>query len=81
MQQLAFDLDQTLAPVLDVDKLKAGDLVCSNCGAAWPGTFNGFWLPRNGTGPKQWVHWCSGGRPGVWHVAVLAKGVKDGQVV
>ena len=58
--------------VQDLDKLKAGDLVCSNCGAAWPGGYNPFWLKRNGTGPAWWYHWCTGGRPGSWHPAELA---------
>jgi hypothetical protein len=63
----------TEAPALDVDSLKAGDLVCSACGAPWPGSFNGFWLSKNGDGPRQWYHWCYGGAPGRWHVAKPAR--------
>jgi hypothetical protein len=53
-----------------LDQLQAGDLVCSNCGEPWPGTYSGFWLKHNG----GWFHWCSGGRPGLWHMAILNGG-------
>jgi hypothetical protein len=54
---------------LDTANLKAGDLVCSNCGQPWPGTFSGFWRRTEG----QWFHWCHGGRPGAWRAAEMAK--------
>lgn len=47
---------------------QATDLICSNCGEEWPGSFTGFWLPY---GPNcDWYHWCTGGRPGQWHLAI-----------
>jgi hypothetical protein len=42
-----------------------GELVCTNCGAIWPGSFGPFWIPRDG----RWYHWCHGGKPGLWYVA------------
>lgn len=63
MEQLSlFDL-QAPPAATSARTYKAGDLACSNCGAAWPGMGSGFWQ-RDGAG--RWYHWCSGGRPGRW---------------
>lgn len=68
---------QERLPLFAQQTAQAGELVCSNCAEPWPGHYTGFWLRRNGA----WYHWCSGGRPGVWHVAIVKGGSDDAEMV
>ena len=74
MEQLT--LFDNVAPVVTRPEPEpvAGELACGNCGALWPGMFTGFWRCEGG----RWWHWCSAGRPGLWHVARPTNGNGSG---